>query len=206
MKKVLCFILFCFINMQFIQAEEISELSPNSKSAILMDANTGTIFYQKNANEPLPPASMTKIMSMLLIMEAIENNQISYDTDVVISERASSMGGSQVFLETGEVYKVSELLKGIAIASGNDAVVAMAEKVSGSVEEFVHLMNNKAKELGLITTTFQNPHGLDAEGHYSSANDMAIIAKELLKYPKILEYTSIYEDYLKKMMERAPGW
>ena len=184
--------------MQFIQAEEISELSPNSKSAILMDANTGTIFYQKNANEPLPPASMTKIMSMLLIMEAIENNQISYDTDVVISERASSMGGSQVFLETGEVYKVSELLKGIAIASGNDAVVAMAEKVSGSVEEFVHLMNNKAKELGLITTTFQNPHGLDAEGHYSSANDMAIIAKELLKYPKILEYTSIYEDYLKK--------
>jgi len=182
-----------------VKAEEVSDtFAPNSKSAVLMDANTGTILFQKNATEALPPASMTKIMSMLLIMEAIDEQKISFDDEVTISENAANMGGSQVFLQAGEVYKVHELLKGIAIASGNDAVVAMAEKVAGSEEEFVSLMNKKAQELGLQQTTFKNPHGLDTEGHVSSAMDMAIMAKELLKYPKILEYTSIYEDYLKK--------
>ncbi len=174
------------------------DLAPNGKSAILMDAETGTILYQKNATEARPPASMTKIMSMLLIMEAIDEGTLSMDSDVTISENASSMGGSQIFLEAGEVYKVKELLKGIAIASGNDAVVAMAERISGSVSDFVNKMNERAKELGLTSTTFKNPHGLDAEGHVSSAKDMAIMARELLKHPKILEFTSIYEDYLQK--------
>ena len=199
MKKVLCLLLviLCFIPVVF--AEEISDdLAFNSKSAILMDFDSGEILYRKNENEALAPASMTKIMSMLLIMEAIDNGSIALDTEVTISENAASMGGSQVFLEAGEVYKVEELLKGIAIASGNDAVVAMAEKISGSVSEFVNRMNERAKELGLKSTTFKNPHGLDEEGHVSSAYDMAILARELISHEKILEFTSIYEDYLQK--------
>lgn len=193
---ILFIIFFLFLGVRRVNAE--NDFAPNSKSAILLDFETGTILFQKNENEQLAPASMTKIMSMLLIMEAIDSQKISFDNDVTISENASSMGGSQVFLETGEVYKVSELLKGIAIASGNDAVVAMAEYISGSVDKFVETMNNRAKELGLTNTVFKNPHGLDTEGHVSTAYDMAMIAKELLKHPKILEYTSIYEDYLKK--------
>jgi len=163
-----------------------------------MDFETGQILFKKNELEQLPPASMTKIMSMLLIMEAVDSGKITMDSEVTISENASSMGGSQVFLKAGEVYKVEELLKGIAIASGNDAVVAMAEYIAGSQEEFVTKMNEKAKELGLTGTTFINPHGLDTEGHVSTAHDMALMARELLKHPKILEFTSIYEDYLKK--------
>lgn len=185
-----------FLEMIITNAEV--DLAPNSKSAILMDFETGSILWTKNESASLAPASMTKIMSMLLIMEAIDNGSINWDTEVTISERASSMGGSQVFLETGEVYKVEELLKGIAIASGNDAVVAMAEYLSGSVESFVEKMNERASALGLTGTTFKNPHGLDIEGHVSTAKDMALIARELLKHPKILEFTSIYEDYLKK--------
>lgn len=135
---------------------------------------------------------------MLLIMEAIDNKELSFDDEVTISKTAADMGGSQVFLEEGEVYKVSDLLKGIAIASGNDAVVAMAEKIGGSVEGFVEMLNKRAKELGAVNTHFVNPHGLDADGHYSTAQDMAILARELLKHEKILEYTSIYEEYLEK--------
>lgn len=190
-----CFFLF-FIGISITHAE--IDLAPNGKSAILMDFETGQILFKKNELEQLPPASMTKIMSMLLIMEAVDSGKITMDSEVTISENASSMGGSQVFLKAGEVYKVEELLKGIAIASGNDAVVAMAEYIAGSQEEFVTKMNEKAKELGLTGTTFINPHGLDAEGHVSTAHDMALMAKELLKHPKILEFTSIYEDYLKK--------
>lgn len=190
-------VFFFFVPIVF--AEEASDdLAPNSKSAILIDFDSGEILYRKNETEALAPASMTKIMSMLLIMEAIDNGSIAFDTEVTISENAASMGGSQVFLEAGEVYKVEELLKGIAIASGNDAVVAMAEKISGSVSEFVNRMNERAKELGLKSTTFKNPHGLDEEGHVSSAYDMAILARELISHEKILEFTSIYEDYLQK--------
>lgn len=199
MKKVLCLLLVILCFIPVVSAEEISDdLAFNSKSAILMDFDSGEILYRKNENEALAPASMTKIMSMLLIMEAIDNGSIALDTEVTISENAASMGGSQVFLEAGEVYKVEELLKGIAIASGNDAVVAMAEKISGSVSEFVNRMNERAKELGLKSTTFKNPHGLDEEGHVSSAYDMAILARELISHEKILEFTSIYEDYLQK--------
>ena len=197
MKKVwLIICLFLFIPGVF--AETKADLAPNSKSAILMDFDTGKILYSKNDNEVLPPASMTKIMSMLLIMERLDNKTLSLTDEVTISENAASMGGSQVFLQAGETYKVEELLKGIAIASGNDAVVAMAEKISGSVSDFVALMNEKAKSLGLTNTKFLNPHGLDTEGHVTTARDMAIIAKELIKHTSILKFTSIYEDYLKK--------
>lgn len=197
MKKIFLSLCLFFICMGVVSAETV-DYAPNSKSAILIDAATNTVLFEKNADEKLAPASMTKIMSMLLIMEAVDRGDISLNDEVTISETASSMGGSQVFLQAGEVYKVEELLKGIAIASGNDAVVAMAEYVSGSVSEFVNLMNKRAQELGLSNTVFKNPHGLDAEGHYSSARDMSRIASELIKHEKILEFTSIYEDYLKK--------
>ncbi len=174
------------------------ELAPNSESAILLEVSTGKVIYEKNADKKLAPASMTKIMSMLLIMEAIDSGKLSFDDEVIISDKASSMGGSQIFLQTGEKYKVNELLKGIAVASGNDAVVAMAEKISGSVEAFVEAMNAKAAALGLKNTHFDNPHGLESENHYSTARDMSVMAKELLKHERILEYTSLYEDYLKK--------
>ena len=199
MKKILCFLFLFFVGVMIVSAEEtVSDLAPNSKSAILLDATTGTILYKKNENERLAPASMTKVMSMLLIMEAIDGGSLSLEDEVVISENAASMGGSQVYLQAGEVYQVKELLKGIAVASGNDAVVAMAEKVSGTVDDFVQRMNERAKELGAMDTNFVNPHGLDAENHHTTAYDMALFAKELLKHPTILQYTSIYEDYLQK--------
>ena len=196
MKKILFIFIISILFITNVSAVE--NLAPNSKSAILMEVSTGKIIYENNKDEKLAPASMTKIMSMLLIMEAIDSGKLSYEDDVLISENAANMGGSQVFLEAGEIYKVKDLLKGIAIASGNDAVVAMAEKVGGSVDNFVKMMNDKVTELGLKNTVFKNPHGLDTEGHFSSSYDMAIIARELLKYEDILEYTSIYEDYLKK--------
>lgn len=196
MKKILFTIIISMILTFNVSAME--NLAPNSKSAILLETSTGKILFENNADEKLPPASMTKIMSMLLIMEQIEKGKISFEDDVKISQTAADMGGSQIFLEAGETYKVKDLLKGIAVASGNDAVVAMAEYTAGSVDEFVKMMNDKAKQLGLKNTVFKNPHGLDTEGHYSTARDMATIALELLKYDKILEFTSIYEDYLKK--------
>lgn len=181
--------------MSSVKAEELAE---NAESAILLEVSTGKVVYEKNADKKLAPASMTKVMSMLLIMEAVDSGKLSFSDDVVISDNASSMGGSQIFLQTGEKYKVQELLKGIAVASGNDAVVAMAEKVSGSVSAFVDAMNNKANALGLKNTHFDNPHGLESANHYTTARDMSVMAKELLKHEKILEFTSIYEDYLKK--------
>lgn len=177
-------------------------LATNAKSAILIEEKTGKILYEKNAHEKLAPASMTKIMSMLIIIEAIEKGTISWDEMITVSERASSMGGSQILLETGEQMTVSDLFKGVAVASGNDAVVALAEAVAGTVEEFVVLMNDKVKELGLNDTNFKNPHGLDDANHYSSAYDMAFISRELVKHEKVLEFTSIYEDYLRKGTSR----
>ena len=177
---------------------ENDSLNLSSESAILMDAESGKILYEKNIQEKLPMASMTKIMSMLLIMESINAGNLNYEETVLISENASGMGGSQVFLQAGEEYTVDDLLKCIAVSSANDAVVAMAEKISGSVDAFVELMNKRAKELGANNTNFTNPHGLDDENHYSTAYDMALIAKELLKHEEILKYTSIYEDYLTK--------
>ena len=196
MKKMLLMII-SLLSFLIISSAKV-DLAPNSKSAILIEPTTNTIIFEKNSNEKLPPASMTKIMSMLLIMEAIDNEKISLSDEVTISPNAASMGGSQVFLQSGEKYKLEELLKGVAIASGNDAVVALAEHLAGTVDKFVSLMNNKAKDLGLKNTHFENPHGLDANNHYTTAKDMAVMAKELVKYEKILEYTSIYEYYMPK--------
>lgn len=196
MKKYLLIIMLFFMFIFNVKATE--DLAPSAKSAILIDSLSGKVLYEKNADEKLAPASMTKIASMLLIMEAIDSGKLSLNDKVTISEEAASMGGSQVFLEAGETYTVNDLLKGVAIASGNDAVVALAEKVAGSTGTFVDMINKRLKELGATNTNFVNPHGLDAEGHYSTARDMAIIARELLKHEKILEYTSIYEEYLEK--------
>lgn len=210
MKKFLSLILitlFLFPSVILADEEKIENemnksneivLGKNAKSAILIEASTGEILYQNNQDERLEPASMTKMMSMLLILESIDKGIIKWDEIVTVSENASSMGGSQILLETNEKMSVSDLFKGIAVASGNDAVVAMAEKIAGTEEGFVNMMNEKAKELGLKNTNFKNPHGLTAANHYSSAYDMAMIAKELVKYDKLFEYTSIYEDYLRK--------
>lgn len=173
-------------------------LASNAKSAIMIEASTGKVIFEKNANESLPMASMTKMMTLLIIMENIDNGNLKWDEKVTASEYAASMGGSQIFLEVGEEMTVEDLVKGICIGSGNDAAVAMAERIGGTEEEFVKMMNEKAKELGLKNTNFVNACGLDDDNHYSSAYDMAMIAKELVKYEKILEYTGTYEDYLRK--------
>lgn len=173
-------------------------LATNAKSAIMIEASTGKIIYEKNADEQLPMASMTKMMTLLLIMEEIEKENLKWDEMVTASVHAASMGGSQIFLSVGEQMSVEDLVKGICIASGNDAAVAMAERIGGTEENFVKMMNEKAKALGLKNTTFQNACGLDDENHYSSAYDMAFIAKELVKYDKVLEYSGTYEDYLRK--------
>lgn len=197
MRKIWIFIfLILFIPIR-VYGEELN-LAENAKSAILIEASTGEVMYQKNANERLAPASMTKIMSLILIMENIENGNLKWNDIVVVSKNASSMGGSQIFLETNEMMMVEDLVKGICIASGNDATVALAEKIAGTEKAFVKLMNDKAKSLGLRNTNFMNSTGLDAEGHYSSAYDMSIMARELVRHEKILEFSSIYEDYLRK--------
>lgn len=182
--------------------KENTSLASNAKSAILIEATTGEILFEKNSHEKLAPASMTKIMSMLVIVESIEKGIIKWDDIITVSKNASDMGGSQILLETGEQMSVTDLFKGIAVASGNDAVVALAEAVAGTEDEFVNMMNNRAKELGLKDTNFKNPHGLDEANHYSSAYDMSIMAKELVKHKKVLEYTGIYEDYLRKGTDR----
>ena len=210
MKKICVFLLLLILPFSVLASDTIpvmentenSSLASNATSAILIEATTGKILFEKNAHEKLAPASMTKIMSMLVIVESIEKGVINWDDVVTVSENASSMGGSQILLETGEKMKVSDLFKGIAVASGNDAVVALAETIAGTVDEFVNMMNNKAKELGLKDTNFKNPHGLDEANHYSSAYDMSIMAKELIKHEKVLEFTSIYEDYLRKGTDR----
>lgn len=222
MKKVFIF-LCCFLLINCVSAETLgpveegviddistvketntsdTSLAQNASSAILIDASTGEILFEKNSHEKMAPASMTKMMSMLLIMEAIENDIIGWDDIITVSQNASDMGGSQILLETGEQMSVYDLFKGVAVASGNDAVVALAESVAGTEEEFVKMMNDKAKELGLKDTNFKNVHGLDDANHYSSAYDMAMIAKELVSHEKIFEFTSIYEDYLRKGTDR----
>ena len=194
------FMLLLGILMMFpwcVKASNLN-LAENAKSAILIDASTGNIIYETNAHEKLAPASMTKMMSMLLIMEAIDRGELKWNQMITASENASSMGGSQILLETGEKMSVKDLFKGIAVASGNDAVVALSEAIAGTEDEFVKRMNQRAKELGLQDTNFKNPHGLDTANHYSSAYDMSLIAKELVKHEKVLEFTSIYEDYLRE--------
>ena len=201
MKKILIMLLSFLMCFPIVKADDL-KLAEKAKSAILVEASTGKILFEKNADEKLHPASMTKMMSMLLIIEAIENGVIKWDQIVTVSENASSMGGSQILLETGEKMSVRDLFKGVAIASGNDAVVALAETVAGSVNNFVSMMNNRAKELVLTNTNFKNPHGLDDANHYSSSRDMMLIARELVKHEEVLKYTKVYEDYLRENTDR----
>lgn len=177
---------------------EANFLNLESESAILIETKTGKILYEKNPNIPLRPASVTKIMSILLIMEAIENNEITLETKISCSENASSMGGSQIWLSETENLTVHEMLKAICIASANDCTYAMAEFLCGSEEVFVQKMNDKAKELGMKNTVFKNCHGLDEDGHVSSSYDIALMSKELLtNYPEITEYTTTWMDSLR---------
>lgn len=173
-------------------------LLSDGKSAILIEASTGKILYEMNSHDRYAPASMTKIMSMILIMEEIEKGNLKWDELLVTSEYAASMGGSQIFLQPNEKMTVKDLFKAVAIGSANDATVVFAERIAGTEEKFVKKMNDKAKALGLKDTNFKNAVGLDEANHYSSAYDMAMMAKELVKHEKIFEFTTIYEDYLRQ--------
>ena len=197
-KWILSFLLALTLSISGIVpvfGEEAAQLSLESKSGILMDAATGTILYEKNSHEAMPPASVTKVMTMLLIYEAEEAGQFSWKDSVQVSEHAASMGGSQVFLEPGEIQTVADMTKCIAIASANDAAVAMAEFVAGSEEAFVERMNKRAKELGMQDTCFRNACGLDTDGHMTSAHDIAVMSRELMtRFPEIREYTTTWQD------------
>jgi serine-type D-Ala-D-Ala carboxypeptidase (penicillin-binding protein 5/6) len=182
-----------------------AELAKSAVSAVLMDAATGTVLFEKNSHQKLPPASVTKVMTMLLIMEAVDQGKVKLSDRIRTSEYAASMGGSQIFLEPGEEMTLDEMFKGIAVASANDAAVAVAEHLGGSEEEFVRLMNERAKELGCTDTHFSNVNGLPVEQHYTSAHDLAIMSRELLKHEGVTKYTAIYQDYLRKDAEK-PFW
>ena len=185
----------------FCYAEEgvADPLSLECRSAVLMEAETGKILYAKNENEPLPPASVTKVMTLLLVMEAIEEKRLSYTDILTASEHACSMGGSQIFLEPGEKMSVEDLLKSVVIASANDAAVTLAEHIAGTEEAFVEMMNAKARELGMENSSFENTNGLDdtTQNHVTSAKDIAIMSRELIKYPRITEYSSIWMDTIR---------
>ncbi|MDB5054381.1 MAG: dacF [Bacilli bacterium] len=207
--SLLCVQVFFLFVFSVVSAEEKKnpklDLTPAAKSAVLMEVDTGTVILEKNGDEKLPPASITKIMTMLLVMEAIDQGKIKWDEKVRTSEYAASMGGSQIFLESGEEMTVKEMLKGIAMASGNDASVAMAEKIAGSEEAFVQMMNDRAKQLGMNNTHFVNCNGLPAKDHYTTAHDIALMSQELLKHPEITQFTGVYQDYLRKDSTK-PFW
>lgn len=181
----------------FLPVVSAENLTPEVKSAILMEASTGQVLYEQNPDEHLPIASVTKIMTMLLIMERIESGALSFEDMITVSENANSYGGSTMFLETGEQLSVHDMMKGIAVASANDGCVAMAEHIAGSEANFVEMMNKRAKELGMKDTVFFNTNGLDEEGQYSSARDVAVMSRELIKHKKIFDYTKIWTDSLR---------
>ena len=172
-------------------------LDIKAKSAVLLEPHTGKVLYEQNADEKLPPASITKIMSLLLVMEALERGDFDLETVVTASEHACSMGGSQIWLEPGEGMTVDDLLRATVIASANDACVALGELIAGSEEGFVALMNEKAKALGMNSTTFKNCTGLDADGHLTTAGDVAIMSGELIKHEKIKDYSTVWMDSLR---------
>ena len=181
-----------------INVEDNNSLNLESGSAILIEQSTGQVLYSHNSHEKLRPASVTKIMSILLIMEQIDSGRLSYTEQIPCSENARSMGGSQIWLDTKETLTVDEMLKAICVVSANDCVVAMAEHIAGSEEAFVQMMNDKAKELGMNDTTFKNCHGIDEDGHVTSAYDIALMSRELLSnHPDITKYTTIWMDSLR---------
>ena len=169
-----------------------------ARSGLLMDINSGEILFEKDKDTPYAVASMTKMMSQIIILEAIEEGKLTWDKKVKVSSNAAGFGGSQIYLQPGEEMTVEDIFKGISMASANDGIVCMAERIGGTEENFVKMMNKKAIDLGLKNTNFVNPTGLDEDNHYSTAYDMAIIAKELMRHEDIYKYTSIYEDYLRK--------
>ena len=207
MKKLISVFLCLLISLSgtiycFAEEKENNTTAPFedfSKSSILMCADTGDIIYENNAYEHLSPASVTKVMSMLLILEALESGKISLSDEVVTSKNAVAMGGSQIWLEEGEKMTVDELLKAVAVASANDACTALAEYIAGSTTSFVSMMNERAKELGLENTNFENCTGLDdtATNHYSCAYDIAVISREVMQHELIKDYTTIWLDYLR---------
>ncbi|MGN0993151.1 MAG: D-alanyl-D-alanine carboxypeptidase family protein [Bacilli bacterium] len=201
MKKIIITFLIAFLFIPLsVNANEI-DITKGASSAVMIDYDTGEILYNKNANSKKSVASLTKMMGLLLIFEKIDDGSIKINEQLTVSKNAKEMGGTQIWLEEGEKISVDDLLKGITMASANDAMVLMAERVSGTEEAFVKQMNEKAKKLGLKNTNFVNSTGFDEEGGYSSSYDMAIIAKELIKHKKILDYTSKYEDYIRENTE-----
>jgi D-alanyl-D-alanine carboxypeptidase (penicillin-binding protein 5/6) len=201
MKKIssLLITLILLVNLvstvSYAESETTTNLDIQSKSAILMEPTSGKIIYEKNAHEKLRPASVTKIMTLLLIFDALEEGSIKLDDEVVVSEHAASMGGSQVYLEPNEVQTVQDMIKCIAIASANDASVAMAEHISGSEMAFVQAMNQRAKDLGMENTNFMNANGLDHDEHLTTAYDIAVMSRELItKYPQVFDYTTVWQD------------
>ncbi|MEG0994990.1 MAG: D-alanyl-D-alanine carboxypeptidase family protein, partial [Bacilli bacterium] len=197
MKKLILIIMLFAFSFSIINVKADNEIIPKAKAGILIEVSTGKIIYDKNIHEQMPVASMTKMMAQILILEEIEKGNLKWDEKIKVSANAANYGGSQIYLMPGEVMSVKDLFKGISIVSGNDATVALAEKIGGSENNFVIKMNKKAQALGLQNTVFKNCTGLDEEGHLSTAYDMSIIAKELLKHDDILKFSSIYEDYLR---------
>lgn len=204
MKRWLAFLMsLLLVSSVFSQtvcaAEEAGteELLISAKSAVLIDAKSGMVLYEKNAHEPLPPASITKVMTLLLVAEAIDNGELSLTDTVKASAHAVSMGGSQIWLKENEEMTVEDLVKATAIGSANDASMALAEHLAGTEEAFVAQMNERAKELGMENTVFQNPTGLDADGHVSTAYDIALMSKELLTHECVTPYLSIWMDTLR---------
>jgi len=190
----------------FVPIAHAEELVESGKSAILMEVETGRILYEKNPDEQLEPASMTKMMPMYLILEAIADGRLAWDQELSISEHAASLGGTQIFLEPNEQMSVRDLFASVAISSANDSVTALGEAISGSEEAFVKLMNERAGEFGMLNTVFKNPTGLPEEGHVTTAYDMAIIARRLITdFPEVAEYTSMFEDYVREDSEE-PFW
>jgi D-alanyl-D-alanine carboxypeptidase (penicillin-binding protein 5/6) len=207
MKKIFLKKLFCAIICIVLVTVALPRVNANAtvpppsfeldcKSAILIEASTGKVLYEKDADMALPPASVTKVMTLLLVMEAIEEGRLKYGDTVRASANACSMGGSQIYLKENEEMSVEDMLKSVVIASANDAAVALAEHIAGSEEEFVRRMNKRASELGMKSTRFENTNGLDdtTDSHLTSARDIAIMSRELIKYPKILEYSSTWMD------------
>lgn len=220
LRLIIAFVFILSVSMTIVIATEISEIYPiyypvedywysssaaatispeslGAKSTLLMEASTGKILHASNEHEKLPIASVTKIMSTLLVMEAIDEGKISYDDVVTVSKRAASMGGSQVFLEEGERMSVEDLLKALVISSANDATLALAEHICGSEDSFVARMNERAENLGMKNTRFVNTNGLDAEGHLSTAYDVALMTRELMKHQDVFKYTTIWMDTIR---------
>ena len=210
----LLFVLFFYSNFIYangylydlIQRSDVSSIATNanpsfsfeSEAQVLMEVETGNILYANNAEEKMLPASVTKLITLLLLMEKIDSGSISYSDTIICSKNASEMGGSQIWFEEGESLTVDEALKAICVVSANDVTVAVAEKIGGSEENFVQMMNEKAKSLGMNNTHYINSHGIDEDGHYTCAYDQALLARELItKHPNILKYTSIWMDTLR---------